>query len=131
LTTTDKKTLTYEGELKDKRLTVERTDEQTKDTHTLILSLLHSNRILYRVERKPAGQEFAVKEYQVGATKEGEAFANNDLGGPECVVSGGLGKIRVTYQGKTYYVCCTGCRDEFNESPEKYVLAFEAKKKPK
>jgi hypothetical protein len=29
--------------------------------------------------------------------------------------------MSVSYQGKSYPICCTGCRDEFNENPEKYV----------
>jgi hypothetical protein len=29
--------------------------------------------------------------------------------------------MTVSYQGKTYDICCTGCRDEFNDNPEKYV----------
>jgi len=50
---------------------------------------------------------------------------------PECVVTGGLGTATVTYMGKTYFVCCTGCRDEFNSDPAKYVKDFEAKKAKK
>jgi len=34
---------------------------------------------------------------------------------------GGLGTIEVTHAGKSYYVCCTGCRDYFNENPEKFL----------
>ncbi|MFO0954601.1 MAG: YHS domain-containing protein [Isosphaeraceae bacterium] len=29
--------------------------------------------------------------------------------------------MTVSYQGKTFPLCCTGCRDEFNDNPEKYV----------
>jgi hypothetical protein len=29
--------------------------------------------------------------------------------------------MTVSYQGKSYPVCCTGCRDEFLANPEKYV----------
>jgi hypothetical protein len=29
--------------------------------------------------------------------------------------------MTVSYQGKSYDICCTGCRDEFNDNPEKYV----------
>jgi YHS domain-containing protein len=34
----------------------------------------------------------------------------------------------VTYKGQTYYVCCTGCRDAFNETPEKYIKEFLERK---
>ena len=68
--------------------------------------------------------------FQVGATKEGVEFAGDD-GKPECVVSGGLGTMPVTYKGKTYYVCCTGCRDAFKDDPEKFIKEAEAKAKEK
>jgi hypothetical protein len=29
--------------------------------------------------------------------------------------------MTVSYQGRTFPLCCTGCRDEFNDNPEKYV----------
>ncbi|MFO0845208.1 MAG: YHS domain-containing protein [Gemmataceae bacterium] len=63
-----------------------------------------------------------------GATKQ--EFASVDKG-PECIVPGGLGTIPVAYKGKTYYVCCTGCRDAFREEPEKYIKEFEEAKKAK
>ena len=47
----------------------------------------------------------------------------------ECIITGGLGMIPVSYNGKTYYVCCSGCRDEFNANPKKYVKEYEKSKK--
>jgi YHS domain-containing protein len=47
----------------------------------------------------------------------------------ECIVTGGTGTIAVTFMGETFYVCCSGCRDAFNEEPAKYVAAFKEKKK--
>ena len=131
--TADKQSLTFEGELHEREsgardLVLERTDDKTKETQRLTIRLLHSNRILYVYDVKPEGKTIFVKKYQVGATKEGEPFAAGSSG-PECVVSGGLGKIQVSYQGKTYYVCCTGCRDEFKENPEKYIKEYEERKK--
>lgn len=133
LTGTDKSTATFVGALtdKDKVLTLTRTDGAATEEQRLVFSLLHSNRHLYRFETRPAGTAVAfTKKYQVGATKEGEAFANVPKG-PECIVSGGAGTMKVTYKGKDYYVCCSGCRDEFRENPEKYIKEAEAKaKKP-
>jgi YHS domain-containing protein len=34
----------------------------------------------------------------------------------------------VLYKGKTYYVCCSGCRDAFKDDPEKYIKEFEERK---
>ena len=127
-TTADKQTLTYTGTLADKRLTVDRLDPKTKQTHRLVFSLLHANRHLYTSETRAEGRTVFAKEYQVGATKQGVPFAAGETG-PECIVSGGTGTMAVTYMGKTYYVCCSGCRDAFKEEPAKYVKEFEARKK--
>lgn len=133
VTAADKTAQTYVGGLtdKDKVLTLTRTDGPKDEEQRLVFSLLHSNRHLYRFETRPAGTTVAfTRKYQVGATKEGVAFADVAKG-PECIVSGGLGTMKVSYKGKEYYVCCTGCRDEFKENPEKYIKEAEAKaKKP-
>src|SRR5262249_7483852 len=103
---------------------------KTKQTHRLVFSLLHSNRYLYRYDlRQPEHTTFS-QVYQVGCTKQGVPFAVVD-NGPECVVSGGLGTMPVSYQGKTYYVCCTGCRGAVKKEPEKHIKESEAKKREK
>ena len=129
-TTPAKETQTFVGKLADKRLTVDRADEKTKETRRLVFSLLHSNRHLYREEVRRADRSTFTPVYQVGATKMGVAFATEDKG-IECIVSGGKGTIPVAYKGKTYYVCCTGCRDAFNDDPEKYIREYEEAKKEK
>lgn len=126
--TADKKPLTFRGPFKDKELRLERTDEATKETQRLVISLLHSNRIVYRCEVKPADKTFFTRLYRVGATKDGEPFVNVGFNEKECVVSGGQGTSTVNYQGKTYYVCCSGCRDAFRDDPARYVAAFEKKR---
>ena len=73
----------------------------------------------------------SARKYQVGLTNQNEPFANAGSTDPECIVSGGKGTIAVSYNGRTYYVCCSGCRDEFKASPEKYVKEYEAKKAKK
>jgi YHS domain-containing protein len=132
LTTVKKDKLTYVGSLetrdKTKILTLER--EDGKDMHRLVFKFLHSNRIIYGYEMKPDGRPLFAKKWSVGATKEGEPFAVGD-GRPECIVSGGTGTIAVSYMTKTYYVCCSGCRDEFNANPAKYVKEYEEKQKAK
>jgi len=133
-TAPDKTTQTYAGTLttgktKEHILTLDRTDDTT-ESQRLVFTLLHHNRYLYRFETKPTDVKTFTRKYQVGATKEGEPFADVPKG-PECIVSGGLGKIPVTYKGQTYYVCCSGCRDEFKSDPAKYVAEYEEKQKAK
>ncbi len=127
VSTPKQETLTFAGPLKDRQLTLERKEVSTQETQRLVLSLLHANRFLYRYEVKPADRPSFTRRYQVGATKEGVPFAAGD-GRPECVVSGGLGTMPVSYKGKTYYVCCSGCRDAFKDEPEKYIKEYEERK---
>jgi hypothetical protein len=126
LNTTDKQALTFTGPLKEHLLTLERQDEKTKQTQRLVISLLHNNRYLYHYEVKPDGKVLFNKVYMVGATKEGVPFAiGTGETGPLCVVSGGPPTSPVTYKGKTYYVCCGGCREAFKAEPEKYIKEYE------
>ena len=127
LHTSAKEDWVFKGALDDNRLTVERTDDKSGDAQRLVVSLLHANRYLYRYDVKPAGHTAFTQVYQVGATKEGASFAVVD-DGPECVVSGGHGTMSTVYKGKTYYFCCTGCRDAFKDNPEKYIKEYEARK---
>ena len=129
LQTPAKETLAFTGPLKDHVLTLERVDGLKRETQRLVFTLLHANRFLYRYEVKADDRPLFARVYEVGVTKEGEPFAGAGDAHPECVVSGGLGTIKVEYQGKTYYVCCGGCRSAFKEDPEKFIKEYEAKKK--
>ncbi len=126
--TTAKDTQVFQGPLDKKTLTLER--EATGETQRLVFTLLHDHRFLYRYEVRPEGKGLFSKKWTVGANRDGVAFASGD-GRPECVVSGGVGTTPVSYMGRTYYVCCSGCRDEFQQSPQKYVDEYEAKKAKK
>jgi hypothetical protein len=70
------------------------------------------------------------KAYRVVCTRKGVAFAATG-DEPECVVSGGLGVVKVSYKGKIYWVCCSGCLAELRANPEKYIKEYEAKQKAK
>lgn len=120
LETPDKKSLEFEGKLEKNVLAVERIDPASKETQRVVVTMLHETRFLYRFETKPEGRAGFNSQYQVGATREGVPFAAGDTR-PECIVSGGLGTMKVTYKGKDYYVCCSGCRDAFKDEPEKYI----------
>jgi hypothetical protein len=130
LTLTDAKggKRTFEGDYKDNYLTLERIDSDTKETQKVVMNTAAEGvRFVYRYERKPEGRTSFIKDYQVAATKLGESLGKTEKKN-ECVVSGGVGTMAVTYKGETFYVCCSGCRDEFNANPEKYVKEFKAKK---
>jgi YHS domain len=118
------------GQLSDKKLTLDGAPDAKGEVKRLVLTLLHDNRYLYRVDKKAPERATFTNVFNVGATKEGVPFAAGS-GKPECIVSGGLGTRPVEYMGKTYYVCCSGCASEFMADPAKYVREFEDKKAKK
>ena len=133
LTLLDKagKKLLFDGEYKEGYLTMDRTDPDSKEGQRLTMNLAGDGaRLIYRYSHKPADRTLFIKDYQVACTKEGESLGAKEKK-IECVVSGGLGTIPVSYQGETFYVCCSGCKDAFAENPAKYVAEFKAKKSKK
>jgi hypothetical protein len=120
--------LVFEGEYKDSYLKLERVDPDKKETQRITMNLAAEGvRFIFLFERKPENRTLFVKDYQVASTREGQSLAAKDKKN-ECVVSGGLGTIMISYKGETFYVCCSGCREAFNENPEKYIAEFKAKK---
>ena len=131
LTATDakKQRLDFDGHFEKSYLVFERQDQPTGETQTLTLNTAAEGaRLVYRYATRPKGRTVATKVYAVAATKEGESLAANQKKN-ECVITGGRGTIAVSFMGETFYVCCSGCRDAFNENPEKYIAEFKAKKK--
>lgn len=89
----------------------------------LTLTNLNEKRsILLIEERTTAGGVFR-RLGEVGYTREGTRLAGDGASGPECIVTGGKGTIAVTHKGKTYYVCCTGCKQAFDADPEGILAA--------
>lgn len=120
----DKSQRTYEGKFAEKRLVLEGADEQ-KVVHRITFTPLNENRLLVLFERRPENQSFFTRSGEVAYQRQGTKIAAVGGSGPICVVTGGAGTISVTHKGKTYYVCCTGCRDAFLEDPEGVLAAFE------
>jgi YHS domain-containing protein len=114
----------YGGTSSSKMLTLARVSESSPDKERIIL-WPNSNQIRYAlwVEHQEPGAPQFKRLIEVGLTKEGEAFAAGgsaaDL--PKCIITGGAATMTVSYQGKSFPICCSGCRDEFNDDPEKYV----------
>jgi len=130
-TTPDKKEVTFTGKLsvgKLKEVLLIADREVGEEVHRFILTVLHPNRFLYQVATRPKAATGFTRQFQVGTTKDGEPFAEVAKG-PECIVSGGSGTMAVIHDGKTYYVCCSGCRDEFKADPEKYIKLAKQKQK--
>jgi YHS domain-containing protein len=122
------KSMIFSGEIKKKVLTLERIDEESKDKQIIEISTNNDGArmiLTYSVQTK--GKGLVKKQYTTQHGKEGVSLASGKKN--ECVVSGGAGTMAVSFKGKTYYVCCSGCRDAFNETPEVFVAEFEKKQK--
>lgn len=81
-----------------------------------------NNRYLLEVGQRRGKADF--RRYDTVSTqREGTSFALSDTDYAErtCIISEGLGTIEVSYRGRSYWVCCTGCKAAFEEDPEKWI----------
>lgn len=102
--------------------------DQPKDGFPARISIrmvANGDRLIVLYERA-AGNRFS-RLAEVGYTRKGSNFGKG-ASFVECVVTGGKGTIPVTHNGKTYYVCCTGCRDAFNDDPEGILAEYRSRK---
>lgn len=84
------------------------------------------DRLLMLYERRTEDDRYQ-RLAEVGFTRQGSDFGQGATY-VECVVTGGVGTIPVTYEGQTYYVCCTGCRDYFRDNPAAVLADYRARK---
>jgi YHS domain-containing protein len=108
-------------------LTLERKDEKSGDIHKWKLSTAAEGVRMNAVyDLQAGGKGLASTIYKAGGNKDGESLAGGKKK-PECIVTGGAATIQVSYQGKMYFVCCSGCKDEFEANPKKYIDAATKK----
>jgi hypothetical protein len=122
--------LVFEGNVDEKNkesFTALRVDPTSKETQRLKINVIDGVRMNMIVSHAGEGKKLFTEDYKIGYNMEGASLgaAAKKL---ECIVSGGLGTGSVSYKGVSYPICCSGCRDAFNENPEFYVKAWEAKK---
>ncbi len=125
------KTIAFEGKLDSsgKQLVLERLGKEERPAFSggeMRMSLRpNANYLRYTMTQDRKDPDAAVfsRTLEVGVTKEGEAFAAGatTTERPKCIVTGGLATLSVTFEGKTFPLCCSGCLGEFNDNPEKYV----------
>lgn len=119
------------GDVKKGNLILERANPETKEVEQWKLATAAGGiRLIATFSVRPAERTLFNQQVQIAYSKEGEALGvaqKSKL--PECVVTGGLGTSTVSFMGVTYYVCCTGCRDAFNENPAKIIKEYLARKK--
>ncbi|MFT5092392.1 MAG: hypothetical protein ACKVII_22035 [Planctomycetales bacterium] len=92
----------------------------------------HNNRYLVDVNRARGRAKFSQFDV-IGSQRDGVSFAkaDDDYGDKTCIISGGLGTSTVTYKGKTFYVCCSGCKAAFDDEPERWIARMEEQKAEK
>lgn len=85
-----------------------------------------NNRYLLQVDKRRGSADF--RRYDTVSTqREGTSFAldDSDYGEKTCIISQGLGNSTVSWKGKTYWVCCSGCKAAFEEDPEAWIARAE------
>lgn len=124
-----KATIKYEGTLdKEQKLTLTAKDApEGMPSRCSFRFVADGARLIVLLEGPSAIGDGYARLAEVGFTRKGSGFGQGSTG-PECVVTGGFGSIEVSYKGMKYYVCCTGCRDYFNESPEEVLAEYKARK---
>ncbi|MFM9964521.1 MAG: hypothetical protein ACKV2Q_25240 [Planctomycetaceae bacterium] len=102
-----------------------------KDRWQIVMNQQDNHRYLLELS-KLRGKNF-VRFDTIATQREGTSFAVNDSDFKEktCVISQGLGTIQVSHKGKSYWVCCSGCKAAFEEDPEKWIAKFEAMQETK
>ncbi|HUQ68351.1 MAG TPA: hypothetical protein VM165_02440 [Planctomycetaceae bacterium] len=131
ITLPDDNKRTYIGKPDGDRLALESAADDQNEVHRVTITKLGENRLVWLFEKRGAQQTFYQRVAEISFQREGTRLAVTGTSGPECVVTGGLGTIAVAYQGKTYYVCCTGCRDAFNDDPAGILAAWEERRAAK
>ncbi len=93
----------------------------------LVFNQQENNRMLVELSRRRGTGAFRLQD-TIGCQRKGTSFAlsDSDYGEKTCVISQGLGTTAVSFKGKTYWVCCSGCKAAFEEEPAKWIARFEA-----
>lgn len=101
------------------------TPSESAPARVTIRLVAGNDRMIMLLERK-SGENFA-RLAELGATRKGSGFGKGATY-IECIVTGGLGTIEVSHEGKTYHVCCTGCLEVFRDDPAGTVKEYLARK---
>ena len=86
-------------------------------------------RVTILFEQRTSGTGSFRRIAELGCTRAGEKLARGNAGERQCIVTGGLGTISVSHAGMTFYVCCEGCRQAFQDDPEGTIAAYRERLK--
>lgn len=120
----------FQGPWRRERLELYSDNPKTRDRQRLIISANNRGaRLVYEFAVQRGGRGLFRRLFQVQHTREGVRLGSAKK--TECIVTGGLGTMPVRFQGKTYYVCCSGCAEAFRENPAKIIAEYQARKEKK
>ena len=123
----DKSQRVYTGTFSGKKLTLQSAADADGTLHQIVITFHSDVRTLVLFQQRPKDQQQFTRVAEVGYTREGTKLAEEGAGGPECIVTGGKGSMSTVYKGKTYYFCCSGCRDAFLDDPDAIIAQAEQK----
>lgn len=86
-------------------------------------------RVAMLFEEKPTSQASYRRFAEIGLTRAGARLASGNTGERQCIVTGGLGTIKVSHEGKTCFVCCEGCQQAFDADPAGTIAAYQERLK--
>lgn len=91
-----------------------------------------NNRYLLEIARRRGKAAYARWD-TVSTQREGTSFALSDTDYAEktCIISEGLGTTEIVFKGRSYWVCCSGCKAAFEEDPEKWIARAAVRTKDK
>jgi len=121
------KSVKYTGQLHEGKLILETSDVPAKLPARLSFrQVAGGDRLIVLYERRLGTNRF-LRMSEVGYTRSGSNFGKG-TNFIECVVTGGVGTIPVVHEGKTYYVCCTGCKEYFDSDPAGVLAEYRERK---
>ena len=114
------------------KLVLSEAEPQGGEAWKVALDQQENNRYLVQLSRKRGSGQFQLAD-TVGTQRLGTSFAasDEDYGERKCIISGGLGTSTVSYNGKTYWVCCSGCQAAFNDDPKRWLAKMQEADKAK
>ena len=129
LTTAENGVETYRGKFQKDDILVLTSAAADDEVRQITITRLNEKRTLVLFEKRAATQTSFNRVAEVGYTREGTRLATSNTSGPECIVTGGAGTMEVKYKGETYYVCCSGCRQAFDDDPEGVIKEAAERRK--
>lgn len=117
----------YTGQWVEGKLVFESDVADTGQRYRMTVTPLNEKRTLVLHEQTSASGPRYYRVAEVGYTRKGTRLALPGGGQRECVVTGGTAQTAVTFEGETYYVCCSGCQQAFDDDPAGVIADFKAR----